>query len=61
MGKVKQRSKIELICLQRHNQSQKSRVKLVKNRQKALQKALIFTALDTSQLKKFMIVKIFTV
>ena len=36
-------------------------IKLVKNRQKNITRELIFTTLDTSQLKKMMIVKIFTV
>ena len=53
--------KSNLLFLQRHDQSQKFRIKLVKNRRKNITKALIFTILDTLQLKKLVIVKIFTV
>ena len=38
--------KSNLLFLQRHDQSQKFRIKLVKNRQKNITKALIFTILD---------------
>ena len=53
--------KSNLLFLQRHDQSQKFQIKLVKNRRKNITKALIFTILDTLQLKKLVIVKIFTV
>ena len=53
--------KSNLLFLQRHDQSQKFRIKLVKNRQKNITKALIFTTLDTLQFKKLMIVKVITV
>ena len=39
--------KSNLLFLQRHNQSQKLRIKLVKNSAKNITKALIFTILDT--------------
>ena len=53
--------KSNLLFLQRHDQSQRFWIKLVKNWQKNITKALIFTTLDTIQLKKLMIVKLFTV
>ena len=53
--------KWNLLFLQRHDQSQTFRIKLVKNRRKNISKGFIFTTLDTSQLKKLIIMKVFTV
>ena len=53
--------KLNLLFLQWHDQSQKFQIKLVKYQQKNITKALIFIILDTLQLKKLMIVKMFTV
>ena len=52
--------KSNLLILQ-HNQYWRIWFKLTKNRQKKRTKILIFTILDASQLKKMVIVKIFTV
>ena len=43
---------MNILFLQRHDQSQKFWAKLVKNWQKIIQKTLVFTALDILQLKK---------
>ena len=43
--------KFNLVFLQWHDQFQKLRLKLVKNRQKNMIKALISATLDTSKLK----------
>ena len=53
--------KSDLSFLQRHNWYWRIWFKLTKNRQKKHTKVLIFTILDTSQIKKLVIVKIFTV
>ena len=58
--KTNRDQKSNLLFLQRHNQSQKFQVKLVKNRKKNIRKALRFIILDKLQLKK-LIVKIFPV
>ena len=50
--------KSSLLFLQRHDQSRKFWIKLVKKSTKSITKALIFTVLDTLQLKKLMSVKI---
>ena len=58
-GQTNRDQKSNLEFLKRHDQSQKcriKRVKLIKN----VTKALVFTILDTLQLKKIVIVKIFT-
>ena len=52
--------KSNLLFLQRHNQSQNFESNLLKI-DKSITKALVFTILDTLQLKKLAIVKIFTV
>ena len=52
--------KSNLLFLQRYDQSRRFRIKLVKI-DKNINKVLVFTTLDTSQLKGLMIVKIFTV
>ena len=49
--------KSNLLFLQRHDQSQRFRTKLIKNRQKNITKVLIFT----SQLKKMMTENIYSV
>ena len=50
--------KSNLLFLKRHDQSRKFRIKLVKKLTKSITKALIYTILDTLQLKKLMSVKI---
>ena len=50
-----------LSFLQWHDQSQKFQIKLVKNRQKNITKALIFVILDTLQLKKLVMMEILRV
>ena len=45
--------KSNLLFLQQHDQSQKCWIKLVKNRQKNITKAFIFTIFDTLQLKNW--------
>ena len=52
--------KSNLLFLQRHNQSQNFESNLLKI-DKSITKALVFTILDTLQLKKLAIVKLFTV
>ena len=53
--------KSNLLFLQRHNQSYKFRVNLLKINKKHYKGTLIFTILDTLQLKQSVIVKILTV
>ena len=50
-----------LSFLQWHDQSQKFQIKLVKNRQKNITKALIFVILDTLKLKKLVMMEILRV
>ena len=52
---------LNLSFLQWHDQSQKFQIKLVKNRQKNITKALIFVILDTLQLKKLVMMEILRV
>ena len=53
--------KSDLLFLQRHNQYWRTWFTLAKDKQKVVQRYLIFTILDTSQLKILVIVKVFTV